>query len=307
MSDEWACKYTTITSPELRGFLVSDTRVRLSLCFRSFGWNEGSLADKAALVSFKNLNVGTTTFIDLPPTEAADKSEERAVGLIHNFEVLGLETNSLIFNFVPGTRTYNTFVNGLKFDRVYAIPEETCAYDPKIATPVDPAHPRPGAASNLRSQLRLPLVDYVTAWLNSNSIITTQPFAAFVDAFEKNGESNGAKRLRIEKATAELCPKVIHVFGRLAFFCNADAASAVRPRSAPPGTKRQPEISVRGIVADCAATVNEGVVTIFGLLLWGLADHGYRPERVGWFVLVTIAGSFFYLWLVVRVMWVTPA
>jgi hypothetical protein len=38
-----------------------------------------------------------------------------------------------------------------------------------------------------------------------------------------------------------------------------------------------------------------------------VADHGYRPEKVGWFVVGTLIGSMAYFWLWARVVGFMPA
>jgi hypothetical protein len=298
MNTEWVCNNGSIAPQERQAFLVSDARIRSSLCFRSFAWNGIRPSDRpAAILSFKDLNVRTTTFIDLPPFDegAADPSDQ-ATEPARSFEALGLETNSLIFNFSKATHTYRTSVNGLKFNHVYAIPGEPCAYDPDIATPKDLAKSHLKDTDTSKSQLRFPPVGEVTTWLNRNFVQTTQPFSAFVDAFQKDGEDDAAKTLRIEKATTELCVKARRVFLKaIVPFCNG-----IAPKTVTSSTEPQEETSLFQRAYDKVATT-------LGLALWVLADHGYRPEKVVGWVLLIILISILYSPLVVQVVAVKSA
>jgi hypothetical protein len=89
------CRYGNIAFPGT--FLVSDIRLRSSLCFRSFHWlvpkNGRQLP---SFVTFNDLQVDATTFIDLAPADAqpnAKIDEGR-----RKFEAIGIKTNSFVLN-----------------------------------------------------------------------------------------------------------------------------------------------------------------------------------------------------------------
>jgi hypothetical protein len=197
-------------------FLISDTRVKSSFCLRSFHWLEGSSSNyPTSFITFSDVNVGTAASIDLA-TDA--RPPEPSNDLVHKFEIMGFETGSFYFNFSQAqSRPYTLSLSGLKFEHVYATAKNACDYDPDFATSdkTKPGAPnvRQGNDPDPASHSRLPLVAEVMAWLSGNSLATTQPFSTFVDVFQKHGEDNDAKSLRIAKANAELCLKTQRIFG----------------------------------------------------------------------------------------------
>jgi hypothetical protein len=85
------CQYRNIAFPG--NFLVSDTHVRSSLCFRYFNWlvpKNGPLLPSSVI--FNDLQVDTTTFIDFWATGSVSDQRERKL------EAIGIKTNTLMLN-----------------------------------------------------------------------------------------------------------------------------------------------------------------------------------------------------------------
>jgi hypothetical protein len=269
--DQRPCKYSGIAaSPGT--FLISDTRVKSSLCLRSYSWPtpNSSLTKASSFITLKDVVVGTTAAIDLGPDGDPASDDVSSSGTaLHHVNIIGLETGSLIFNFSgfnPGKKAYQLSVNGLKFQNVYAarIP---CDYSPEYFTPdsIDTTKMSLQSIGDPRAILHLPKVKEVMFWLDSNSLVTTQPFAAFVDVFQRDGRDGDARDLRIAKASTELCVKARRVFGN--WICG----------------RTSEDVGAAEELADTGGVigyVNAVVALSFGALLWLIADHGYHPERL---------------------------
>jgi hypothetical protein len=139
-------------------------------------------------------------------------------------------------------------------------------------------------------------------WLSENKANSTQPFSAFIEVFQKNGEGNAARELQIGKADKELNDKAIQLF---ALSKDANESS--------PKNVEQARTAQNGIFSPVSKVVQRGGVFVtnlvgifFGYVLSILADHGYRPEKVGWFVAIVLLLSFVYFWLGIKVIAIRP-
>lgn len=299
-------------------FLISDTRIKSSLCLRSFHWLQGDQLT-ISYVTLTDVNVGTAASIDLAqsglqPGESPDKN--------HKLEIMGFETGSLflIFNARAEAQPYGLSLSGLKFEHVYAS-NIVCDYDPnfsdtdtKKSAPARAGAPNLGNDTDPGANSRLPKVEEVMGWLSGNSLATTQPFAAFVDVFQKHGEDNDAKALRIAKADVELCLKARRIFGE--WICGkrleSEAGSAAATSSkASTGSATTPQVdqpsrwkgSVFRSLIDWG---NDFASVVLGGVLWLIADNGYHPEKVGWFVILSIVAFGVYFWLGLKAVGLMP-
>jgi hypothetical protein len=299
------CEYSAIASSP-GTFLISDTRMKSSLCLRLFRWLESKTgADENSFVTLKDINVGTSASVNLAPADAHSGTRSYPT---HNLQILGLEANAFLFNFDKFNMNilpYKLSLSGLKFQHVYVAEGLACDYNPAFADP-DPEKPSSALVSSLPqlesvsnpgAHLRVPLVDEVMSWLQGNSLLTTQPFAAFVEVFQKHGDDKDAKELRIAKASAELCLKAQRVFGS---YIDRICANRTTEPSAPQAGDRSSRFS--GVIE----FGNDLAAILFGVLLWLVADHGYRPEKVGWFVLGTICVFWLYFWLKLKIVGFAP-
>jgi hypothetical protein len=324
IADASHCSYPTIeespTGKEPGAFVVFDTRVKSSLCLRSFFWLAPMALPQPSSIELNDVKVGAAAMIDLTPVVAAGGQAKGLPG----FRMVGFDANSLVFDFGNGTPVgYDLFVSGLNFEHVYAAKSD-CKYDPAFA--------RPGSEGTIRPSsvpvpaLRRPGVEEVMSWLDGNHLVTTQPFSAFVDVFQKHGEVNDARELRIAKASAELCLKAHRVFGN--WICRSGAAEVSvpqsnketeqgKPCSRPPGdfaSAEDPCLLTRGRAPSSEGFGfgkiidygNNFAAVSLGFLLSKIADHGYHPEKVGWFVLGTILLFLGIFWVGLRIVGLKP-
>jgi hypothetical protein len=173
-------------------FLLLDNRVRSSLCLRHFNWLVSS-DNATSYFTLNDLNVGRSIVMNLWKDGGGAQTPERA----RRFEILGVESRNLIADFTEGQRSYSLLVDGLRFERVYS-GKVQCEYHP--ATSIQGAE----FTSEERSELRLPRVAEVIAWLSKDPRPTSQPLTAFVEAYQRAGDGASATELRIERATREL-------------------------------------------------------------------------------------------------------
>jgi hypothetical protein len=289
------CEFGKIALPG--AFRVSDTRVRSSLCFRSFYWlAPRSGGQPESFVTFTDLNVGATSFIDLASPVIGGVAQKREGK--HNFEAIGLATHSFIFNFGTRDQLDEMSVSGLGFEQVYAA-EVQCAYDPNYYEPPVGGNQstRLENVSDPRSKLRLPRVNEVMSWLGSNCLQTTQPFAAFVDAAQKSGNDTDAKQFRIARANKELWLRINRAFGTGATSSCSGAFQA----------KVGEDPSMTDRISKFVTFLNDVLAIGFGIILWAVAQHGYRPEQAGFFVIGALMCAAIYLWLWIRVVGFMPA
>jgi hypothetical protein len=327
-------------------FLVSDTQVKSSVCLRQFRWLEGSKSnDQKSFITFTGVNVGATASIDLAtvnsklPAGPPDNRNLEIIGfqtgsLMFHFEDSKQNPYRLLLSGLKFEHVYAAAENPCGYDPNFSDSDskkaEAAAAAEKKAAAAAGSGAAPDAAAgpdtkktagavaagsggmsaiaiprkkddvDPGSNFRSPHVEEVMSWLNRNSLETTQPFAAFVEVFQKHGENNDAKALRIAKADIELCLKVQRVFGVLGdWICkkNVDTPSQGKENTA---TAQSFGLS------DFFAWGADFVSVVFGAVLWLIADNGYRPEKVGWFVVLAIAAFAAYFCLVLRVVGLLP-
>lgn len=281
-----------------RTFLVSDTRVRASLCFRSFHWLVPTIGPQiASFVTLNDVNVNATSFIDLAPANAASIGPDGE----RKFEAIGLKTHSLMFNFDAGAQMRGMSVGGLAFEQAYTAAGVTCAYDPDYYKE-PPSGAIEARLENVgeRSHWRLPRVPEIMSWLDNNCLQTTQPLSAFVDAAKKAGDVADATELQIARETQELQLRIQRVFGskRNSNCEDSPKVTAAAVDSVSDGVS---------FVSNAVSFVSDAAAVLFGSFLWLVADHGYRPQKVFWFVAAALIGAVAYFWLWEKVVGFMPA
>jgi hypothetical protein len=225
------------------------------------------------------------------------------------FEIVGFGSHSLIFNFSEDPGNYDLSLNGLKFDHVYTAqrkansePGDTlkCGYDPEFykRRPIDTAERLLDNSSDPGSNLVSPPIADVTRWLDRNTVETTQPFTVFADAFANDGSDRGAKDFQVAKATTELGYRACTIFATLCYFL--DMKASTQTTSADKSHDSDP------FWRAAMRYIGDVVVGAFGFLLWLLADHGFHPEKVVWFVGGALLLFFAIFWVFLRVVAITP-
>jgi hypothetical protein len=287
------CNYWNIALPG--AFLVSDTQVRSSLCLHSFHWLvSAQTSPLTSSIALNDLNVGATMVLDLAPVPPNPGD----IGRVNSkLDAAGVKAHALIFNFDGKARANEMSLSGIGFEQVYHSAGIECEYDPGFLRP-PPGSAQQRLANIPRSQLRLPRVDEVMSLLNSNCLATTQPFSAFVSVTQSAGNDSDTKELRIARATRELRARIDRLFG----WADPSRCGTISKSNSTGSNSPQTDGGWSFMTV-----ASDSVAVFFGSLLWLVADHGYRPEKVGWFVVATLIGSAAYFWLWVRVVGFMPA
>jgi hypothetical protein len=306
--DDNVCSEGLIAAPNV--FAVSDTDIKQRLCLQAFHWPTADSATSESHLTLNDVTVDASAFIDLTQDASDGVSSEKAGARI--FEMLGFRTRSLIYNFGAEPRPPSftkSYLNGVQFEQVYSAGSKvtntrnkanngvvTCGYDPDNAGGKNVVGDN---VDDLSSPLPAPDVDDVMFLLRSNKAESTQPFAAFVDVFQKNGDDDTAKQLRIVKAHTELINNTDRLFG----WNIEDEETPTSPsETSALASSAAIWVSIQGAMI----FVTDLIRLVFGYILWFLADGGYRPEKVGWYVGLIILLSFAYFWLFIRVIAIKP-
>jgi hypothetical protein len=183
-----------------------------------------------------------------------------------------------IRDFSDNGRPYFTYIDGLKFERLRNA--KVCA---------DECDTRTG----------LPSADDALHWLDKNAAPSSQPFFAFVAAFEQAGTS--ATSLRVKQKTVDLCEKTARWIELIAPWCPGQRFSSdflADPKDASPSQSQQK--------GDIFSGAGEIVTLVFQWTLLGLADHGLRPGKVAWSVGITLLLFLLWFWFILGIVAFEP-
>lgn len=115
------------------------------------------------------------------------------------------------------------------------------------------------------------------AWIDKNSFSgTQQPFAQFVTVFERAGDADAARELKIEGETTSVMRSICKNWGA---YCER-AKDELR--------SGKEDDTQSDAVSGLRQRMEGRLVTLLQFSLWKLAHHGYRPERVVWFIFATL-------------------
>jgi hypothetical protein len=269
-------------------FYFLENKVQNTFCLRSFTWmSSDTSAPATTILAMNGTTVGSSLIMDLwPGTVATDNSNET-----RKFEAIGLSTGALIFDFSDNERRYSSYLDGWSFKRVHNA-KLGCTYR---AASVDYSEPSADQKSGYRGakvELPLPSVQQVMRWLERNEAPSSQPIAAFVEAFESAGAD--ATDLRVARKTKELCERTKRWWPSVPW-CDGSTST-----SRPAGPSRIGD-SVAPVTADLslvgiAATTADAIIVVLQSALWIVADHGLRPEKVIWWVVIVLFAFWLYFW-----------
>jgi hypothetical protein len=246
-------------------FSIIETHVKSTVCLLSFSWLAWP-SDQYALERHPITElVLTATNADtgLIVTFQSLKSDAPEIRSKRIFEAKGLTAGSLMFDFSNRSIPYITRLDGLKFDRIRNEPTD-CEFR---------SIPERGSTSGTPSRRPVPpSVQEVVDWLKRDDerAVSSQPFNAFVRAFENIGED--ATRLKIARADQELSDKT---------------SDWLKAHPFPLG------FSLTSVRAAFLDSIPIG-------FQWGLsavADHGFRPSKVVYWVLATLVIFWCIFWL----------
>jgi hypothetical protein len=163
----------------------------------------------------------------------------------------GLNVGVLFFDFSDNHHPYETSVDRLQIERVHNSPGLDCS---QHATEADS---------------QLPGAGHVTGWLQKNGTLSLQPLTAFIRAFENAGAN--PTELKVAKAEIE--------FDRTLQNRNNATAGAWRTKTVP-----------AFLWEDGFRVVIDYLRIAGGWALGLIADHGFRPIKVLFPVLVILVG-----------------
>ena len=195
--------------------MLADNRIKASLCLRLSNWltateagaNGGSnmyleenTVGGATWLSFNTENESGTTLV-CPRSSAPHDLSKLNAQILSAFNT---RTGTLVLDFAAPLRGTCVKVNGLQFERVYSS-SAPC----ELALALQRAEERdPGKPSTMAPpfppDLGLPASEHVISWIKANSFQSTQPLAQFVTAFERAGDADRAKDLRIRWTRSEI-------------------------------------------------------------------------------------------------------
>ncbi|MFZ1885490.1 MAG: hypothetical protein WAU53_18305 [Rhodoplanes sp.] len=229
---------------------------------------------------------------------------------LHKFEAIGLKTAGFVFNFDDNKRNYFTALDGLEFERIYSA-QAACEYAGSEPAPTGgPGDGTPSIISELKAQLDIPTVDEVLKWLELNKLGSTQPYTAFANAFERAGADS--TQIKVARSNREVCERAAHwlLLPVIRPFCRGVAERHEGGPDQPPrpGTDASiagpaPQLSgwsqLGAALSAIPDLLSDFVQLLFRGALYFLADHGYRPGKVLWWVTITLIvfWAIFLLWL----------
>jgi hypothetical protein len=275
-------------------FVLIDNRIKDSLCIMTFNWliDQDGKTLKSTIYFNENVIDGAA-WLDI-----GNKSQYVKLAMTGNADsrnpilsIFNVRTGTLVLNFDFTYLDVVLAVNGLQFERIYGSTADCESAISLRGRKRSTTGVNPDEEMKFPPKLELPQTEQVINWINKNTFAgTQQPFAEFVGAFERAGNNEGAKELRITAADAELrasfCGLLPRSWGPHQRLCRS-----LRPttdgeaRENPPSGFKSLLSSTENTVEFVVRWLEKAIVTFLSFILWLLADHGYRPERIGWYVL----------------------
>ena len=253
-------------------FAILETHVKTNVCLRSVAWlhwppGEYELTQHPLSALILN---GTNIDVGLIVTFKSDKLDGQQLASIRqkrSFEAKGLTAGSLIFDFSEAN-SYLMQLDGLKFGRIHSN-LANCEF--KSESPTGKLN-----ASGSSDRPHPPTVQQVATWLSRNQTPTSsaQPFTAFAEAFESIGED--ATALRVARATKELWDKTTDWWNT-------------------------PLFPIGWSVNSLRATFLDSIPIAFQWGLRTVADHGYRPGKAVYGVLITLGVFWWVFWFRLKI------
>lgn len=274
--DEKTCEPFRLIKPGTLVFV--DNHVKSSLCIRAFNWltDQGNRTRESNIYLNEDIIDGATWLdVTQPVSTVLEQQRQEAILSEPILSIFNVRTGTLVLNFNLAKQYVKLKVNGLHFERIYhstTVCESALSLRSGRRRTV--GEKTSSAALAFPPDLRLPHTELVSDWVKKNEFKGTQPFQEFVAVFEKAGDLNAARDLKIQEQTAT-------VEARLCISWGVHCGSAVQQETVGDGI---------------AHRIEARLVSILQYILWWLADHGFRPERVVWFV----AGTLAIFWLFIQ-------
>lgn len=255
-------------------FAFVDSSVQGKFCLSHFSWlQRSSPADDAqheTVVALNSTQIPGNLWIDLHSSSSSKRDE--SLRKKRRLEAIGLSIGGLVLNF-GHKADYVTWLDGITFQRV--------------AKPLEGTVSCASAVSDVKDTL--PTSEDVVDWLDLNEAPSSQPFKAFIDAFERAGAD--ATDLRVERKTRDLQQRTCQSLPglRKLFWFDCGKTSTSGPHSA----------SMFGWASDIGTIV-------FQWLMVPVADHGLRPAKAAWSLLVVLGGFLVIFWVYLNIVGFEP-
>lgn len=269
-------------------FALVDNSVNSSICIRSFNWMSGHGGEQPqSNVYINEINVRKATWLDFGQAHSTtDENLSRAPPKTdHKLSLFNIQTGTLVLNFdFTAQKDVALEVNGLHFDRVYS---STAACETALALK---STRRPSQELvSFPPEFKLPIVAQVIAWVQKNKYAgTQQPFAAFVTVFERAGDEEATRNLKIQAENvtswSPLCQQ-IHLLRHFPFCPLYNDGPKLGETI---GSDQSILWRFVSLVWDMVTQIEQSAVVAFKLSLSLLAAHGFKPERVVWVSLLTL-------------------
>jgi hypothetical protein len=308
-------------------FYIFDSIIKSSLCVNEFRWlaprDAGPYTSKEffeprqdtkdylrTIVAINGNTIGSNLIIDLWPEDSAENNnlDYKVSPLLHRFEAIGLKAGGLVIDFNDRHQNHvTTAVDGLQFDRLYN-GHASCEYGGSQTAPPIYDERTLLIISDFNEALELPKVEDALRWLNLNTIGSTQPYTAFATAFRNAGVDSTP--ITIARENRELCERAARWLPLpiLRQVCrdaanrreDGEGESANESKSTLP-----PAVGIKGggwsqlgtTLVSIPSQLSDLALLGFQGGLYVLADHGYRPAKVLWWVTLTlIAFWLLFLW-----------
>lgn len=281
------CDYVRSIVPG--SFVFIENHIKYSICLRDFSWlvDDKNLPRKSIIYLNEDV-VDGATWLDIKNSMPMQSAAGRRDGNGPQLSIFNLQTGTFVLDFEVTSNDVLVSVNGLHFERVYSA-KDRCetALSPRATN--EKARPRNARdIPQFPPSLSLPKPEHVTAWVKKNEFKGTQPFAQFVSVFERAGDSDAARELKIQGETTTVMRSFCKSWG---FYCENENDN--------PGEMFDEGKQAEGptsVIGRAFQRMEDRLVVLLQFSLWHLAAHGFRPERVVWFAL----GILLVYWLAIQ-------
>jgi hypothetical protein len=278
------CDYVRSIVPG--SFVFIENHIKYSICLRDFSWlvDDQNLPERSIIYLNEDVVDGATWLDIKNPMQTVSRRGDRKGPQL---SIFNLQTGTFVLDFDVATKDVLVRVNGLHFERVYSAKDKCeTALSPRATK--EKARPRgDNDIPKFPPSLHLPKPERVTAWVKKNAFKGTQPFAQFVSVFERAGDADAARELKIQGETTTVMRSFCKSWG---FYCESES-----DHFGEMSNEAQAD-DLTSVLGRAFQRMEDRLVALLQLLLWHLAAHGFRPERVVWFAL----GILLAYWLAVQ-------
>lgn len=307
-------------------FFVFDSIIKSSLCINEFRWlaprDSGPYTSEEffrprqnteqflrTVVAINGNTIGNNLIIDLWPQDTSEENLDYKVSpRLHKFEAIGVKAGGLIIDFEDNNQDHViTAVDGLQFDRLYN-GHASCEYGGSKTAPPIYDDRTLSIISDFNEALELPKVEDALKWLDLNTIGSTQPYTAFANAFRNVGADSTP--ITVARENRELCERaarwlpleILKVFCRDAAkrreISGDESSKNLTSKSQLPPHGQAGWHQLGATLLSIPNQLSDLALLGFQGGLYFLADHGYRPGKVLWWVTLTLVA--FWLWFLLR-------